>query len=470
MKKYLLAMVLLSLFLFVSCNGKNTQSPSDSQASQDSPQKNNTSSSITSGGDDTSFDSSKNTEAESSSQTPSSDTTDNNTDNPGDITLPLNYDNMKAMWLSQFDLNSVYTSSGGQRNKDDFTKRVKTIVSNVKKNGFNTVILQVRPYADSFYPSDIYPPSKYVTGSYANNFTYDAVEIFVDACHAEGLSIHAWINPLRCMTPDEIKSVSDSYKIKQWYNSSEYNGKYVVEFNGRLYLNPAYEAVRSLITDGAYEILDKYSFDGLHMDDYFYPTTSEDFDKAAFTEYKASNPRSNLKTFRYENLNKLVSSLYSTVKSKNEKLLYGISPEGNISNATQKSYADVYTWLSNDGYVDYICPQVYFGFEHATCAFDELCSKWQSLIKKDSIKLVIGMTLGKAYSQTDKWAGSGQNEWKEHTDILKRCLEYTMTLDKCTGVSYFCYQYFYEPVSEREVSQTAQERANLIPVLQTAKW
>jgi uncharacterized lipoprotein YddW (UPF0748 family) len=46
--------------------------------------------------------------------------------------------------------------------------------------GFNTVIIQVRPYADSFFPSNIYPPSSYVTSDYSNDFEYDPIKIFVN--------------------------------------------------------------------------------------------------------------------------------------------------------------------------------------------------------------------------------------------------------------------------------------------------
>ncbi len=56
------------------------------------------------------------------------------------------------MWLSQFDLNKVYTNGGRQRAENDFRNRIAGILQNVADNGFNTVIVQVRPNADSFYP------------------------------------------------------------------------------------------------------------------------------------------------------------------------------------------------------------------------------------------------------------------------------------------------------------------------------
>ena len=128
-----------------------------------------------------------------------------------------------------------------------------------------------------------------------------------------------------------------------------------------------------------------------------------------------------------------------------------------------KLYADVYEWCGSEGYIDYICPQVYFGFEHSTCGFVKVCREFSNMIKNTDIRLIVGMTLGKAVSEFDQYAGEGKDEWKNSKDILKRELEYTMTLDKCSGVSYFSYQYFFGGEAREEIS-------NLLPVLENATW
>jgi len=382
----------------------------------------------------------------------------------------LNYLDMKAMWLSQFDMNGLYCTGSTQTSESNFRSKIKTVLKNVKSNGFNTVIVQMRPNADSMYPSDVYPMSVYVVGAYGKEAAYDPISIFIEEAHALDLSFHAWINPMRCMTVSQIASVQDRYRLKQWYSSSEYKGKYVVAVGNNYYLNPAYEEVRQLIIDGAKEILEKYDVDGLHMDDYFYPTTDASFDSQAYASYKAASGSLSLADYRRSVLNELVSGLYASVKEKNPDILFGISPAGNINTVYEKQYADVYTWCSSDKYIDYICPQVYFGLEHQTYDFKKVCQTFQNIIKNDNIDLIIGMTLGKAKSKTDQYAGSGKNEWAEHTDILKRCLEYTNTLEKCAGVSYFCYQYFYNPTSGSQVSETRAERNNFIPVLKEISW
>ncbi len=382
---------------------------------------------------------------------------------------PLNYEDIKAIWLSQFDLNSVYCSGSSQSSETNYRKMLDKILDNVKANGFNTVIVQVRPNADSMYPSEYYPMSKYVVGSYGKTAKYDPFAIMIEEAHERQLSVQAWINPMRAMTTSEIASVSNDYLIKQWYKDKETKGKYVVANGSNYYLNPAYEEVRALIINGAREILLKYDVDGLHMDDYFYPTTETSFDSAAYKEYKANGGKKSQENFRKEMLNLLVSGLWHATKAINPDMIFGISPAGNINNV-RRDGADVDTWCATEGYIDYICPQVYFGLEHASYDFVSVCKTWSDLIKIDSVKLVIGMTLGKAKSGVDNYAGSGKNEWAEHKDILKRCLEHTESLDKCIGVAYFCYQYFYSPTSGAEVKETKTERDNFIPVLKEISW
>ncbi|MBE6671401.1 MAG: hypothetical protein E7593_04270 [Ruminococcaceae bacterium] len=391
------------------------------------------------------------------------------TPKPSDRVI-LNHKNMKAMWLSQFDLTSIYSNYVEQRSEKDFRNKIKTVLKNVSNSGCNTIMVQIRPYADSFYPSEYYPPSRYVTGSYSSDFSYDPFKIIVEEAHKINLSVHAWFNPLRAMTTSEIKDVDNTYKIKQWYNDSQKNGTYLVEYNGRFYLNPAYSEVRQLIVDGVNEIVQKYNVDGVHMDDYFYPTTDASFDSKAYNNHLAGGSTISLKQFRHNNLNMLVSSIYSTVKAVDKELQYGISPEGNMNNSIEKGYADIYTWCSSDGYIDYICPQIYFGFEHQSFPFDTVADKWNSIIKNSNVRLIVGLTLGKALDKHDQWAGTGADEWADHNNILKRCIEYTKTLDKCSGVAFFSYQHFYDPNLFTEIEETKAERDNFIPTLNKIIW
>lgn len=389
---------------------------------------------------------------------------------PRDEYIAVNYENVKAMWLSQYDLLPVYTDKGAQRSEADFRERIKDVLENVCGLGINTVFVQIRPFADSFYPSDVYPVSSYVSGDYGKAIAYDPFAIILEEGHALGLSVHAWINPLRAMKDTEIESVADAYKIKEWYNDPSKKGRYIVSVSGRWYLNPAYDEVRALVSSGVLETVQKYNVDGVHIDDYFYPTTDESFDKYAYQRYVHRGGELSLADFRRENINALVRELYAAVKTENESMLFGVSPAGNMKNNYNELYADVEVWCSNEGYIDYLCPQLYFGFEHSTCAFDKLCCEFSDMIKLDGIKLIFGMSLGKAKSGYDQYAGEGKHEWRDNKDVLYRQLKYTETIENCSGVSYFCYQYFYDVLTGERVDETVAEVDKFIPLLKTISW
>ena len=380
------------------------------------------------------------------------------------------YEDMKAMWLSQYDMADIYSSGGAQRSREDFKNRVEQMLDNIKAESFNTVILQVRPFADSMYPSEYYPVSSFVTGKIGAEASYDPVAIIVELAHERELSVHAWINPLRGMYESEITEVDAAYQMRQWYDDDSLRGKYIVTVGRRWYLNPAYEEVRQLICAGAEEALGLYDFDGLHMDDYFYPTTEESFDAEAYDAYVSSGGQMSLADFRRNNINLLVRELYALTHRSGTQRLFGISPGGNSETAYGSQYADIYTWCAEEAYVDYICPQIYWGLEHETHDFIRVSREFQNMIKTESVDLIIGMTFDKAYSKEDKWAGSGKDEWKNSDDILLRCLQSTLELDSCRGVAVFSYQHFYEPLSGEAVEETAAERENFMTLFPYISW
>ena len=77
---------------------------------------------------------------------------------------PLNYETMKAIWISQFDLQGVLAETT-QNSEESLRKAFGAVCDQLVKDGYNTVIVQVRPYGDSFYPSAYYPWSSYALGS-----------------------------------------------------------------------------------------------------------------------------------------------------------------------------------------------------------------------------------------------------------------------------------------------------------------
>ena len=373
---------------------------------------------------------------------------------------PLNYEYMKAMWLYQYKNQSLFKDNGEQRDEADYREKVTQICKNLQRDGFNTLFLQVRGHGDSFYPSELYPPTTYVVSSYSDAFKYDPLEIFVEIAHEHKISLHAWINPYRLLLARQIKVVPEKYAIGKWYNEAE--GDYIVKVGDRYYCNPAYPEVQQLVIDGAVEICSKYNVDGLHIDDYFYPDgASNSFDYVAYSEL--GNGRT-LKQFRYDSVNNLVKGLYDAVHAVNPKLLFGVSPAGNIDANRGYLSADVDTWCSTPGYIDYIAPQAYWSFSHSLdyAKYNICCNKWANLITTDSVKLIMGMGL---YRTIKPSQSNSDPDWYLYKDNIKRMLEFTYDFEKADGWIMFDYESLYDVMTGEYVVHNTEEQDNFLPLV-----
>ncbi len=376
--------------------------------------------------------------------------------------IVINYTDLKGIWVSQFDMERVFKKDGAQRGVEEYRVIVARIVRDIAGMGFNTVFLQVRPYGDSFCKSRLFPASRYATGSYGRELEYDPVDIFIGEAHSAGLSVQAWINPLRLMTPAEVVQIDERFPVRRMYEAGE-----LVEFEGRLYLDPARSDALQLVFDGAEEALAEHAFDGLHIDDYFYPTQDVSFDRETF----AASGESSLELFRVNNINALVRGLYRTAKAVDPRLIFGVSPAGNLDAVTAKYSADVRAWCRDGGYIDYILPQLYFGMEHGVCPFKSEAEKWAEIIVNENVKLYIGMSLGKAVAGSrgieDRWAATqaGRREWIENKDVLARCMRFLRSFGAADGYSFFCLSYFEDPVTGEPEPDSAAESAGLFPYI-----
>jgi len=274
-----------------------------------------------------------------------------------------------------------------------------SILDNIKDMGLNTVFLQVRPSADAFYKSNIFPWSKYLTGKngIAPNNSFDPLEFWIIEAHKRGLELHAWINPYRITKngDSEYNLISDSSPAKLY-------PEYIVKYSdGNYYFNPGIPEVRELVIDGAMEIIKKYDIDGIHMDDYFYPGTNFD-DLDTYKKYGTSF--SNINDWRRENVNLLVKELGKKINNFDKDITFGISPFGIWANSSSNilgsntsgtesyysHYADTRKWAL-EGWIDYIAPQVYWERGHKSADYITLVNWWADTLKNCDTKLYVGL-------------------------------------------------------------------------------
>lgn len=363
----------------------------------------------------------------------------------------VNFSEQKGFWITYLEYMSIMKN----KSKSSFKKSVETYFDNIASLGFNTVYVQVRAFGDAYYNSSLFPSGEQFNGTIGTDNSFDALQVMIDCAHARGLSLHAWVNPMRLMTAAQIQDIDNSYQIKKWYKSNK--GTYIVETGGRLYLNPAYSDVTDLIADGISEIVSNYDVDGIQIDDYFYPTTAASFDKAA---YSASGTSLSLSNWRISNVNNMVKKLYSAVHSVNDTVMFGISPQGSLENNYDELYADVRTWCSESGYCDYILPQVYFGFENAALPYDKVVKEWSGMVTNRNVKLVIGLAAYKI-GAADNYAGAnGKNEWLNNSDIMARQITSAQKLPNYGGVALYRYGSIFEPTSD-VAAQVNKELKNI---------
>lgn len=321
---------------------------------------------------------------------------------------------MKGAWISTvFNLDWPSVSSAGNESKQK--KEFDSMLDKLKDVGFNAVFVQVRPSADSLYPSSLVPWSKVLTGTQGKNPGYDPLEYMVNAAHARGMEFHAWFNPFRATTDASTSALPSSHVAKA-------HPDWIVNAGGKLYINPGIPEARQQIIDTVMEVVKGYDIDGVHLDDYFYPSNVT-FDDD--NTYKTYNPKSiaSKDNWRRDNINEFVRQLGVQIHSAKPKVSYGISPFGvwrNIKNdstgsdttagvtAYDSMYADVRTWIKQ-GWIDYVAPQIYWSLSFNAARYDKLVDWWVKEVAGTNVKLYIGQAAYKvgASDQSAEWQ-SGQ--------------------------------------------------------------
>lgn len=339
---------------------------------------------------------------------------------------PESDEEMRGVWVSYMELSMENESSKTQKAfEDKFTE----IAQKCCESGFNTLIVQVRPFCDALYKSSYFPWSHILTGTQGENPQYDALQIMCDICKENNLKINAWINPYRVSSNETPKKLSDN-------NPYIKNSEIGIKTDNGIFLDPSNETAQQLVCDGVKEIAENYDVDGIQFDDYFYPTEDESFDKKQYEAYIEKYGKKNsmsLDNWRMQNVNTLICKVYRTIKSVDSSVEFGISPQGNIGN-NDGLYADVKSWCTCKGFADYICPQIYFSLENPALTFEDCLDSWTSLDFDENVKLYVGLGGYKA----------GNGEYDEKTWLLSDSIladEYDILRNNKSVRGFMLYSY-----------------------------
>ncbi|MDX6767371.1 MAG: family 10 glycosylhydrolase [Candidatus Methylacidiphilales bacterium] len=251
----------------------------------------------------------------------------------------------------------------------------------------NAIILQVRPSCDALYASPREPWSEFLTGKMgrAPEPFYDPLDFAVTEAHQRGIELHAWFNPYRALTSPEA-SVSPEHISRTRPDLVRHHGRL-------LWLDPGEPEVVEFTRETILDVVRRYDIDGVHIDDYFYPypelRRNPEFDDArTFQNYQNKGGKLNRASWRRDNTDRMVKSLYEAIKSEKPWVKFGISPFGIWKSgvpagtkagidAREDLYADSLHWLRM-GWLDYFSPQLYWPIDKPEQSFTKLLAWWRS--------------------------------------------------------------------------------------------
>ena len=291
----------------------------------------------------------------------------------------------RAVWVSYLEWAGMDFSS-----EEAFRAGAAELMDNCLSIGLNTVIAQVRPFGDALYRSTLFPWSHLCTGEQGQDPGFDPLDVLITEAHSRGLSLEAWVNPYR------LRSSAKMPPALAENNLANVHPEWVCAVGEGLYLNPAIPEAADYVVQGVAELVQNYAVDGIHFDDYFYPTTDPSIDAAQF----AASGETDLTAWRRANVTRLVKAAHDAVKAADPTLRFGGSPQGNPDNDENQQYSDVTAWLAAGGeekVIDYLCPQVYWGYGFTLhsgstrFAFENIVPAWLAYPRAGDVALYFGL-------------------------------------------------------------------------------
>ncbi len=340
---------------------------------------------------------------------------------------------LRAAWIATVD--NVDWPAKGVTNPDQQKSDFTVLLDQLQDAGMNAVVVQVKPTADAFYPSQFGPWSKWLTGVQGQDPGYNPLAFMLEETHKRNLEFHAWFNPYRISLDNDIDQLTPDHPARL-------HPDWVVSYGGKLYFDPGNPEAMQFIIDGIMEVVDQYDIDAVHFDDYFYPypVSGVDFpDQATYEQYGAGF--ASKADWRRNNVNTFVRRVSEEIKSRKSYVKFGISPFGIWKNKSQdpqgsdtnglSSYNDIFAdskiWVEEE-WIDYITPQIYWYMGYSAAAYDKLAEWWSGVTAGKNVHLYVGHA---AYR-----IGAGDPAW-DNPDEMPNQIAYNRNFNNIRGSTFF---------------------------------
>lgn len=166
-------------------------------------------------------------------------------------------------WVSFYEVEALLKG----KTPAEARTAIDSVMENCASYGLNAVFFHVRANSDAYYPSKIFKPAEAIEPLLESGF--DPLAYAVEAAHKRGLQLHAWINPYR-IGRDVRYAVGDNSQGDRWFSKYSDDAYNTLSY----YYIPTSVEVQKTILDGVREVL-AYDVDGVHFDDYFYPSSDD---------------------------------------------------------------------------------------------------------------------------------------------------------------------------------------------------
>lgn len=295
-----------------------------------------------------------------------------------------------------------------------------------KRNGMNAVIVQIRPAADAFYPSQYEPWSEFLTGTQGKPPSpyYDPLEFMITETHKRGMEFHAWMNPYRAVFNIYKSSIAPTHITKihpEWF----------ITYGSNKIFDPGNKDVQKYVCNVVRDVVHRYDVDAIHFDDYFYPyrIKGKEFEDTA--SYRKYGNGLDKETWRRSNVDSIIVMLSKTIKEEKPFCKFGISPfgvwrnidkdpEGSNTKAGQTNYDDLYAdillWLKNK-WIDYVVPQLYWEIGQKVVGYEVLIDWWAR--HAYGRQLYIGQGIYRAM-EARSYAWKNKNELPNQIKLLRQ--------------------------------------------------
>jgi uncharacterized lipoprotein YddW (UPF0748 family) len=347
----------------------------------------------------------------------------------------------------------------------------------------NAIVFQVRPMADALYESKLEPWSEYLTGKLGESPGYDPLVFAIQEAHARGLELHAWFNPYRARHPSAQSPAPPNHITRRRPDLAKPYGTHS-------WMNPTHPEVQEHSLAVILDVVKRYDVDGIHIDDYFYPYKEKDSagqvipfpDDDTWEKYQKTGGRLNRDDWRRDAVNTFVRRMYEQTKATKPWVKVGISPFGiwrpgnppGIAGLDQYAelYADAKLWF-NQGWVDYLTPQLYWPIAREKQSFPKLLDWWARENSKGR-HLWPGLYTSKASDDKNGWSAkeiANQIELTRKQQGASGAIHFSMKalMQNSAGIADQLKQSYAEPALVPETPWLATEKPPVSPQITYVK-